>query len=289
MTRSPGRAPLQNRLRLITELGSRAGVSHWLARDDCDGRELYALQVSAGPGGGLRRAQQVAVRYLRQSVYLQSVDPGRFPVSVGAFAAGGNVWCVEERPPGRTLGDFVAHHRVSRPHAARIGLAMLSTLSLAHSKGIVRGFIAPEQVWIGRSGAVVLSGSGCGELLASGCVPLPPRARILAPEICSRSPLEPAADLWAFGRILAFLLVGNVNPSSGEAARDPAVRLVRGLMREEKDARPSASAARRALLRILQEENRFPDAPPRPTVPLTRRSRRPEGPSGTAETEMSFS
>ncbi|MZF89473.1 hypothetical protein [Streptomyces sp. SID5643] len=267
VARSPGRAPLQNRIRLVTELGSRAGVSHWFARDECDGRELYALQVSAGPGRGVRRAQQVAVRYLRQSVYLQSVDPGRFPVSVGAFVAGGNVWCVEERPHGRTLGDFVAHHRVSRPQAARIGLAMLRTLSVAHSKGIVRGFIAPEQVWIGESGSVVLSGSGSGELLASGCVPLLPRARTLAPEISARSPLEPAADLWAFGRILAFLLVGNVNPSGGAAARDPAVRLVRDLMREEKEARPSASAARRALLRILQEENRLSAVPPRPAVP----------------------
>lgn len=267
VTRSPGSVPLQNRIRLSTELGSMAGVAHWLARDVCDGRDLYALQVCAGSGGGLRRAQQVAVKYLRQSVYLQSVDPARFPVSVGAFTAGGNVWCVEERPPGRTLGDFVAHHRVSRPQAARIGLAMLQTLSLAHAKGIVRGFIAPEQVWIGRGGSVVLSGSGCGELLVSGCVPLLPRARNLAPEVSSRAPLEPASDMWAFGRILAFLLVGNVNPSSGSAARDPAVQLVRGLMREEKEARPSASAARRALLRILREENRFATVPPRPTVP----------------------
>ncbi|WP_431990857.1 hypothetical protein [Streptomyces albogriseolus] len=273
VSRPSGSVPLRNRVKLIRELGRTAGVSHWLAHDVRDGRSLYALQVSAGTGSGTRRAHQVAVRYLKQSVYLQSVDPARFPASVGAITAGGDVWLVEERPTGRTLGDFVAHNRVSRPEAASIGLALLRTLSLAHSKGIVRGFIAPEQVWIECPGAVTLSGSACGTLLTSGCVRSLPRARHAAPEISSHAPLEPASDMWAFGRILAFLLAGGVHPSGAAAARDPVVRLVRGLMREEKEARPSATAARRALLRVLAEDGRVdasrigPTIPPRPAFP----------------------
>ena len=98
---------------------------------------------------------------------------------------------------------------------------LASVVSYAHEHGIIVGNISPYVVWIAPDGCAVLSDPGCGPaapptsaqagfrpVRGERCADAGPATAYLAPEQLLGWPVGPAADIYALGAILFWLLGG---------------------------------------------------------------------------------
>jgi serine/threonine protein kinase len=214
--------------RLLEELGRGGMGAVYLADDTVLGRKVALKVVATGVSD-----PAAAERMLREARIIARLEhPGIVPVHDAGALPDGRVFYAMKRVDGSRL-DALAP---AMPLAERLRVfqRVCDAVAFAHAHGVIHRDLKPENVMVGAFGEVLVMDWGIARLLESAAddpSARPPGSRgtaagsvmgtlsYMAPEqAAGASPAGPAADVYALGGILYFLLTGRP-PFDGEAAQ----------------------------------------------------------------------
>jgi eukaryotic-like serine/threonine-protein kinase len=242
---------------LLEEIGRGGMGTIYLAEDRVLGRRVALKVVSTGatdPGA--------AARMLREARVIARLEhPGIVPVHDAGTLPDGRMFYAMKRVDGRRLDEVAAPDRATLPERLRIFQKICEAVAFAHAHGVVHRDLKPENVMVGPFGEVLVMDWGVAKVreeAAGPPAPAPQAAQAApAPTTPSAATAEgtvlgtpaymapeqaagqadrvgPAADVYALGAILQFLLTGRapfdeetaLRRARGEAGLAP--RPVRG-------------------------------------------------------------
>ncbi|MFC1411688.1 serine/threonine-protein kinase [Streptacidiphilus sp. N1-12] len=265
------------RYRLLSRLGRGGMGTVWRAEDELLNRQVAVKEVHLrGESSAVEREQQRG-RTLREA---RAVAQVRHPSVVGihdVVEQDGEPWIVMELVDGTSLGGRLAAEGPLPPReAAALGLAVLSALEAAHSRGVLHRDVKPDNVLLERdSGRVVLTDFGIARL--DGSATLTEAGAFLgspeftAPERTAGGEAGPESDLWSVGVLLCTALEGRSpfrrDSMSGvlyavlyedivlPASAEPLADVVRGLLQRDPAQRMTAVQASWLLSDYLERES----------------------------------
>jgi serine/threonine protein kinase len=222
------------------------------------------------PGNGDPGADEPD-RFLRETEILRRVAPFCTAQVVESGTSGGRPYIVSEYIEGPTLQQSVERDGpLPDARLRRLAVGTMTALNAIHGAGVVHRDFKPSNVLLGRDGPRVIDFGIARALDASatgsGALGTPP---YMAPEQLDGAPVEPPADLFAWGSTMVFAATGR--PPFGMDSlpavinrilhRDPDLGDLEGDLREliadclskDPSARPTA---RDALMRLLGAQGR---------------------------------
>ncbi|OKI09973.1 serine/threonine protein kinase [Streptomyces sp. CB02923] len=276
---------IAGRYRLGERLGRGGMGTVWRATDEMLRRQVAVkeLHLDDGPADadpGVQRA-----RAMREARTVARIKHPNVIVLHDVVEQDARPWIVMELVDGASLADRLTSGGPLAPReVARIGLALLGALRVAHARGVLHRDIKPANVLLEEgTGRVVLTDFGVAQVPGSttlteagGFVGSP---EYTAPERMSGHGAGPAADLWSVGVLLCAALSGESpfrrDTLGGvlsavvhdeielpEPAR-PLLAVVRGLLERDPDRRLDVPGTER-LLRGYLQSGRAPETPPDP-------------------------
>ncbi|MEF3112604.1 serine/threonine-protein kinase [Streptomyces chrestomyceticus] len=274
---------IAGRYRLGERLGRGGMGTVWRATDEMLRRQVAVkeLHLDDGPAGAER------ARAMREARSVARIKHPNVIVVHDVVEQDARPWIVMELVDGASLDDRLTGGGPLAPReVARIGLALLGALRVAHARGVLHRDIKPANVLLEEgTGRVVLTDFGVAQLPGSptlteagGFVGSP---EYTAPERMAGRHAGPAADLWSVGALLCAALSGRSpfhRDSLGgvlsavqheqidlpEPAR-PLLAVVRGLLERDPERRLDIPGTER-LLRGYLQSGRAPETPP-PAAP----------------------
>lgn len=264
---------LGGKYRLEVLVDTEGAFQTWRALDP-EGTPVIAHAVQREGATAEWEALASAVETLRK------LDHPRIPRYYDSFEQAGAVWMVRELIPGASLAEEVEAHRFS---VAQVLEVLEDTLELvswlqAQSPPLVHRDIRPSNLVRGRDGSLHLVGftrvyalgGGAGAAAAVGHLSFA-APEVLVGEVCH------ASDLYSVGAVgLALFspsvfqgLEPAVDTSNLTAADGPLSALLRSMMRQNPEERPTASEALEAVKRMRAGDSapRDPVAPFGPSSP----------------------
>ncbi|WP_030609857.1 serine/threonine-protein kinase [Streptomyces sclerotialus] len=283
---------IAGRYRLEGRLGRGGMGTVWRATDELLGRQVAVKELNlddepgtlGGGPGRTRGADDMAVlreRMLREARTVAGIKHPNVIVVHDVVTQDDRPWIVMELVDGGSLADRLASGGPLAPReAARIGVALLGALRVAHARGVLHRDIKPANVLLeAGTGRVVLTDFGIAQvpggatLTESGTFVGSPE--YTAPERMAGRGTGPEGDLWSLGVLLCTVLSGGRTPfhrdSIGgvlhavlsdeiripEAAR-PLHTVVHGLLERDPERRLTVAATER-LLRGYLQTGRMPE------------------------------
>ncbi|WKX70927.1 serine/threonine-protein kinase [Streptomyces sp. XD-27] len=294
---------LAGRYRLVSRLGRGGMGTVWRAVDDLLGREVAVKELHQADEGlsGLD-AQLRRERTLREARTLAQLKHPNVIVLHDVVEQDGRPWIVMELVDGQSLADrLAAQGPVGPREAARIVIALLDALRVAHACGVLHRDIKPANVLMeAGTGRVVLTDFGIAQV--SGVTTITDTGSFVgspeytAPERMAGRRTGPESDLWSLGVLLCALVSGEspfhrdslagvlhavaFDEIRPPAAAGPLLPVVQGLLERDWERRLDADATER-LLRAYQStgdtpempvhytptQYSVPDTPPQPVAP----------------------
>jgi serine/threonine protein kinase len=207
---------LQDRYRLLSELGKGGMGSVWLAQDQLLDRKvaLKQLALEISPTDVAERR----TRALQEAKALARVDHPAIVDIYDVFIADANPCIVMKYIRGPSLGEIIqeraslAEQELGEQQIARIGLPVLNALVAVHAASVVHRDVKPANIVVARDGLVYLVDFGIAKII--GEQSLTSRSKMLgtpeffAPEQIEGPKVGPAADLWSLGVTLFYALEG---------------------------------------------------------------------------------
>ncbi len=226
----------ETKYRLLEELGRGGMGTVYLAEDTVLGRRVALKVVSVGLS-----SPETADRMLREARVIARLEhPGIVPVHDAGALPDGRIFYAMKRVDGRRLDELAG--TLPLPERLRVFQRVCEAVAFAHAHGVLHRDLKPENVMVGSFGEALLMDWGVAKTLGEGSITpgvstaAPPSATAegtivgtlayMAPEQAEGSAAGEAADIYALGAVLYFLLTLRA-PFEGEAAE----RRVRGQAR----------------------------------------------------------
>jgi serine/threonine protein kinase len=250
---------------LLEEIGRGGMGTVYLAEDRVLGRRVALKVVSTGatdPGA--------AARMLREARVIARLEhPGIVPVHDAGMLPDGRMFYAMKRVDGRRLDEVALRDGATLPDRLRVFQKICEAVAFAHAHGVIHRDLKPENVMVGPFGEVLVMDWGVAKVFEESAEPPPPAASgspsataegtvlgtpaYMAPEQAAghADRVGPAADVYALGAILRFLLTGRapfdeetaLRRARGEAGLTPRpVRVGDGAL-----PRPLAAVAEKAM------------------------------------------
>ena len=218
---------------LLEEIGRGGMGTVYLAEDRVLGRRVALKIVSTGASD-----PAAAARMLREARVIARLEhPGIVPVHDAGMLPDGRMFYAMKRVHGRRLDEVVFGDSTTLPDRLRIFQKICDAVAFAHAHGVVHRDLKPENVMVGPFGEVLVMDWGVAKLFEDAAVrpaaadPAPATAAAttegtvlgtpayMAPEQAAgrAESVGPAADVYALGAILRFLLTGRA-PFDEQAA-----------------------------------------------------------------------
>ncbi|MEU6847723.1 serine/threonine-protein kinase [Streptomyces sp. NPDC046716] len=243
-------------------------------------------ELGLGPGGSLSEddARRRRERMLREARAVAQLQHPNIIVVHDVVLHDEHPYIVMELVNGGSLADRIARQGpVDATEAARIGLALLGALRVAHAAGVLHRDLKPANVLLEQgTGRVVLTDFGIAQVEGAstltetgGFVGSP---EYTAPERMAGEGAGAGADLWSLGVLLLAALTGEspfrrdslggtlhavvyeeIRPSD---AAEPLLPVIQGLLQREPDRRLGLDEAERLLRAYVAT-----GATPQPAVP----------------------
>ncbi len=221
----------ETKYRLLEELGRGGMGTVFLAEDRVLGRKVAIKVVGTGASD-----PAAAARMLREARVIARLEhPGIVPVHDAGTLPDGRMFYAMKRVDGRRLDAFAAGAPL--PEKLRVFQKVCEAVAFAHAHRVLHRDLKPENVMVGPFGEVLVMDWGVAKVLddasdRSGAPsrPLPDGVTAegtvvgtpayMAPEQAAGQPggVGPAADVYALGGILYFLLTGRA-PFDDRSAR----------------------------------------------------------------------
>jgi len=223
----------ETKYRPLEELG-RGGMSTvYLAEDTVLGRRVALKVVSTAAA----RPEIVERMRSEARVIARLEHPGIVPVHDAGMLPDGRVFYAMKRVDGKRLDEL--SRKMSLPERLRVFQRICEAVAFAHAHGVVHRDLKPENVMIGPFGEVLVMDWGVAKVLAEGAgesfvspTPEPSSCSTaagtiigtlayMAPEQAegSNGQVGTAADIYALGAVLHFLLTGRPPFDAGAAER----------------------------------------------------------------------
>ncbi|MFE9398093.1 serine/threonine-protein kinase [Streptomyces flavidovirens] len=269
---------IAGRYRLGDQLGRGGMGTVWQATDELLGRQVAVKELHFGgdePGLPAADAQLRRERALREArTVAQLVHPHVIIVhDIVEEPGAGLSYIIMERIDGDSLADRIAADGpFDVREAARIGLALVGALRMAHERGVLHRDLKPDNVLLeAGTGRVVLTDFGIARL-DGGTTITDAGSFVGSPEYTAPERMEgraagPASDLWSLGVLLCTAVSGESpfhrdslsgvlcavmhDPIVPPAAAGPLLPVVRRLLERDPERRLGAAEAERLLLAFL--------------------------------------
>ncbi|MER7398705.1 serine/threonine-protein kinase [Streptomyces sp. NPDC000151] len=284
---------IAGRYRLAGRLGRGGMGTVWRASDELLGRQVAVKELNLDDDPDDADAGVQRERMLREARTVAQIKHPNVIVVHDVVMQDERPWLVMELVDGGSLADRLASGGPLSPReAARIGVALLGALRVAHASGVLHRDIKPANVLLeAGTGRVVLTDFGIAQV--PGATTLTETGAFVgspeytAPERMAGRGTGPEGDLWSLGVLLCAVLSGGETPfhrdSIGgvlhavvsddiripEAAR-PLYTVVDGLLQRDTERRLTVAATER-LLRGYLQTGRMPE----PGAALTPEERPP--------------
>ncbi len=207
----------ETKYRLVEELG-RGGMSVvYLAEDTVLGRRVALKVVATGAA-----RPETPRRLLDEARIIAGLEhPGIVPVHDAGALPDGRMFYAMKRVDGKRLDELAAG--MTLPERLRAFQRICEAVAFAHAHGVVHRDLKPENVMVGPFGEVLVMDWGVARILGEAALQTDAGAIVgtlayMAPEQAEGAAgVGAAADVYALGGILHFLLTGRA-PFGGEAA-----------------------------------------------------------------------
>jgi hypothetical protein len=256
----------------------RAAIGHggmgtvWQAADSLLRRDVAVKEVLLPHGMAPEDRQAMYERTLREARAAAALSHPSVVQVYDVVTEGGRPWIVMELLHARSLADLIIADGPLAPRAvAKIGVALLGALEVAHSAGVLHRDVKPANVLICTDGRCVLTDFGVARMPSESNLTTPGMVlgspHFISPERAVGGPFGPPSDLFSLGVSLFTAVEGRPPFDRGDpfetmraVVEDPPARLVRagalapvlyGLLEKDPDKRWDVPAARRMLRELL--------------------------------------
>ncbi|MBO1335103.1 serine/threonine-protein kinase [Streptomyces sp. VRA16 Mangrove soil] len=289
------------RYRLEARIGRGGMGVVWRAADTLLGRQVAVKEIAIDESLSEDDARQQRERMLREARAVAQLRHPNIIVVHDVVLHDEHPYIVMELVTGGSLAARIAREGpVDATEAARIGLALLGALRVAHAAGVLHRDLKPANVLMeAGTGRVVLTDFGIAQVAGAttltetgGFVGSP---EYTAPERMAGERAGAGADLWSLGALLIATLTGESpfrRDSLGgilhavvyeeirpPAAAEPLLPVIQGLLQREPDRRMGLDEAERLLRAYVAT-----GATPQPSTPYGAAAPRTPRPSSTPYT-----
>ncbi|MEE6309289.1 protein kinase [Plantactinospora veratri] len=256
----------------------RAAVGHggmgtvWRAADTLLRRDVAVKEVVLPPGLAPSDRDAMYERTLREARAAAALQHPAVVQVYDVVTEGGRPWIVMELLDARSLADMVIEDGPLAPRAvAKIGIALLGALEVAHAIGVLHRDVKPANVLICSDGRCVLTDFGVArmptdvQLTTPGMVLGSPH--FISPERAMGQDFGPPSDLFSLGVTLYTAVEGRPPFDKGDpietmhaVVEDPPAppvrsgaltRVLLGLLEKDPARRLDVTASRTMLRELL--------------------------------------
>ncbi|GHJ50313.1 hypothetical protein Cs7R123_76550 [Catellatospora sp. TT07R-123] len=205
---TPGRAApgtvIGGRYSLRTAIGHGGMGTVWRAADTVLRREVAVKEVVLPPGLAVSDAASMYERTLREARAAASLSHPSVVQVFDVVTENGRPWIVMELLDARGLADMVIEDGPLAPRAvAKIGIALLGALEVAHAAGVLHRDVKPANVLITTDGRCVLTDFGVAKLPTDVQLTTPGMVlgspHFISPERALGHRFGPPSDLFSLG------------------------------------------------------------------------------------------
>ncbi|MEV7622330.1 protein kinase [Actinoplanes sp. NPDC089786] len=281
-TWSGGNAPTSGRAAPGTLIGDRytlrAAVGHggmgtvWRAADTLLRRDVAVKEVILPPGLAPSDRDSMYERTMREARAAAALQHPAVVQVYDVVHEGGRPWIVMELLEARSLADMIIEDGPIPPRVvAKIGIALLGALEVAHAHGVLHRDVKPANVLICTDGRCVLTDFGVAKLPTDVQLTTPGMVlgspHFISPERAMGNDFGPPSDLFSLGVTLYTAVEGRPPFDKGDpietmhaVVEDPPTPSVRagsldpilmGLLEKEPSRRFDAQTARTMLRQQL--------------------------------------
>ncbi|MBM0279699.1 serine/threonine-protein kinase, partial [Micromonospora tarensis] len=267
---APG-TTIGGRYSLRSSVGNGGMGTVWRATDTLLRRDVAVKEVVLPPGLAPSDRDAMYERTLREARAAAAIQHPAVVQVYDVVTEGGRPWIVMELLDARSLADMVIEDGPVAPRAvAKIGIALLGALEVAHAIGVLHRDVKPANVLICTDGRCVLTDFGVArmptdvQLTTPGMVLGSPH--FISPERAMGQEFGPPSDLFSLGVTLYTAVEGRPpfdkgdpietmhavveDPPAPPQRSGPLTRVLMGLL-EKDPARRLDVHTSRAMLREL--------------------------------------
>ncbi|MES4901267.1 MULTISPECIES: serine/threonine-protein kinase [unclassified Streptomyces] len=289
---------LAGRYQLVSRLGRGGMGTVWRAVDTLLGRHVAVKELHLDEGlDGMSALdiQQQHERTLREARTVAQIKHPNVIVLHDVVEEDGRPWIVMELVDGGSLADQLAAEGPAGPReAARVGVALVDALRVAHARGVLHRDIKPANVLVeAGTRRVVLTDFGIAQVTGSATITetgtFVGSPEYTAPERMSGRRTGPESDLWSLGVLLCTLVSGEspfrrdslggvlhavvFDEIRAPEAAGALAPVIEGLLQRDPDQRLTGDQAAR-MLRMCLEPGDTPEipleyTPTQPAVPVS--------------------
>jgi eukaryotic-like serine/threonine-protein kinase len=271
---SPGTV-VGGRYELRTPIGNGGMGTVWRATDTLLRRDVAVKEVLLPPTMPKNERDALCERTLREARAAAALSHPSVVQVYDVVTDGGRPWIIMELLEARSLADMVIDDGPLAPRAvAKIGIAMLGALEVAHAAGVLHRDVKPANVLICTDGRCVLTDFGVARLPTESKLTTPGMVlgspHFISPERAVGGNFGPPSDLFSLGVTLYTAVEGGPPFDRGDpfetmrAVVEEAPRPTRlagplqpvlwGLLDKEPSRRWSVDQARVVLRELLAGE-----------------------------------
>jgi eukaryotic-like serine/threonine-protein kinase len=286
------------RYQLRAAIGNGGMGTVWQAADSLLRRDVAVKEVLLPPGMAPADRTAMYERTLREARAAAALSHPSVVQVYDVVTEGGRPWIVMELLHARSLADMIIGDGPLAPRAvAKIGVALLGALEVAHGAGVLHRDVKPANVLICTDGRCVLTDFGVARMPSESNLTTPGMVlgspHFISPERAVGGAFGPPSDLFSLGVSLFTAVEGRPPFDKGDpfetmraVVEEPPVRPVRagalvpvlfGLLEKDPARRWDVPTARGALRDLLagplansashHVTDPYAVVPPTPTAP----------------------
>jgi serine/threonine protein kinase len=272
----PGRAVpgtvIGGRYRLRVAIGTGGMGTVWQASDTVLHRDVAVKEVVLPPGMASADRSAMYERTLREARAAAALSHPSVVQVYDVVTEGGRPWIIMELLQARSLAEMIIQDGPLAARAvAKIGVALLGALEVAHSAGVLHRDVKPANVLICTDGRCVLTDFGVARMPSESNLTTPGMVlgspHFISPERAVGGAFGPPSDLFSLGVTLYTAVEGRPPFDRGDpfetmraVVEEEPQRMVRsgtlagvltGLLEKDPDRRWDVNRARAALRDLL--------------------------------------